>query len=61
MAITHEEGKIEVDSESIYVEDAYTGPRLNSIEEITPEWVVSLMEYQRDRKVLHKKYATMII
>ena len=60
-AIVHEEGKIEVDTNNMAVESSYTGPRLESIDDITPEWVVSLMEHQRDRKVLHKKYATMII
>ena len=44
-AIVHEEGKIEVDTESIYVEPSYTGPRLESIDDINPEWVVSLMEH----------------
>ena len=57
----HEEAKVVVDPESINVEASYTGPRLNSIDDVTPEWVVSLMEWQRERKVLHKKYATMII
>lgn len=60
-AIVHEEGKIVIDPETITVEASYTGPRLNNIDDVTPEWVVSLMEHQRDRKVLHKKYATMII
>ena len=60
-AIVHEEGKIEVDTENMTVEASYNGPRLESIEDVTPEWVVSLMEHQVDRKVLHKKYATMII
>lgn len=60
-AIVHEEAKVVVDPESLFVEDSYTGPRLESIEDVTPEWVVSLMEHQRERKVLHKKYATMII
>jgi len=50
-----------VDVSSIFVEDSYTGPRLNNIEEVTPQWCVSLMEWQRGQKVLHKKYATMII
>lgn len=50
-----------VDASQIFVEDSYTGPRLETIDDVTPEWVVSLMEYQRDRKVLHKKFATMII
>ena len=60
-AIVHEEAKVVVDPESINVEASYTGPKLNSIDDVTPEWVVSLMEWQRERKVLHKKYATMII
>ena len=60
-AIVHEEAKVISDPESIHVEDSYTGPRLENIDDITPEWCVSLMEYQRDRKNLHKKYATMII
>ena len=57
----HEEAKVVVDPESIFVEDSYTGPRLETIDDVTAEWVVSLMEHQRERKVLHKKYATMII
>ena len=60
-AIVHEEAKVVVDPESVFVEDSYTGPRLESIDDVTAEWCVSLMEHQRDRKVLHKKYATMII
>ena len=60
-AIIHEEAKVSVDAESIAVESSYSGPRLETIEDVTPEWVVQLMEWQRDRKVLHKKYATMII
>ena len=43
------------------VEDSYTGPRLESIDDLDAEWCVKLMEWQRDRKVVHKKYATMII
>ena len=60
-AIVYEEQKIEVDVSSIAVEAGYSGPRLESIDDVTAEWVVSLMEWQRERKVLHKKYATMII
>lgn len=60
-AIVYEEQKIEVDVSSIAVESGYSGPRLESIDDVTAEWVVSLMEWQRERKVLHKKYATMII
>ena len=60
-AIVHEEGKIEVDAVNMVVEDSYTGPRLESIDDLDAEWCVKLMEWQRDRKVVHKKYATMII
>ena len=60
-AIVHNEVKVDIDPESIYVEDSYTGPKLESIDDVTPEWVVSLMEHQREQKKLHKKYATMII
>ena len=44
-AIVHEEAMVVVDPESVYVEDSYTGPRLESIDDVTPEWVVSVMEY----------------
>ena len=60
-AIVHEEAKLVINVEDIPVEASYTGPRLNSIDDIDAAWVVSLMEHQRNRKVLHKKYATMII
>jgi serine/threonine-protein phosphatase 5 len=43
------------------VENAYKGPKLDKIEDIDSEWVQSLMTWQKDRKVLHKKYASMII
>ena len=44
-AIVHEEAKVWVAPESIFVEDSYTGPRLENIEDLTAEWCVSLMEY----------------
>jgi len=43
------------------VEAGYKGPRFEKVEEIDSNWVQSLMGYQKDRKVLHKKYAAMII
>ena len=39
-AIVHEEAKVEIDIGSIFVEDSYTGPRLNTIEDVTPEFCV---------------------
>jgi hypothetical protein len=31
------------------------------MEDLDKDWVLSLLEYQKSGKVLHKKYATMII
>jgi len=54
--------KVEVNVEDMIVEDTYTGPRLdNGIEELNAEWVLSMLDYMKAGKVLHKKYATMII
>jgi len=54
--------KVEVNVEDMQVEDTYTGPRLdNGIEDLNSEWVLKLLDYMKDGKVLHKKYATMII
>jgi hypothetical protein len=41
----HEEGKIEVDAANMVVEDSYTGPRLESIDDLNAEWCVALMEW----------------
>jgi len=51
-----EDKKIEVDVQDIVVEDSYTGPRLESIDDITPEWCAQLMEFLKGQKVLHRKY-----
>jgi hypothetical protein len=43
-AMAYEEGSIKVNLDEIVVESSYTGPKLEkSTDEITPEWVVSLM------------------
>jgi len=47
MAINHEEAKVVIDAETIAVESSYTGPRLESIDDVTADWVVSVMEWQR--------------
>lgn len=60
-AIFVEDIKVEVNIEDIPVESSYAGPRLDKIEDLTPEWVVKLMEWQQDQKTLHLKYASMII
>ena len=53
--------KINVNTDEIIVEKDYSGPKLESIDDVTAEWVVSLMEWQKAQKKLHRKYATMII
>lgn len=60
-AIYFEEKKVVVDVGEIEVEASYKGPRLETIDDCTPEWVQTVIEWQKDQKVLHKKYATMII
>lgn len=47
--------------DDIIVESTYTGPKLDKIEDLTSEWVVEMMGYIKSGKVLHKKYAFMII
>lgn len=61
LAIEVEEEKIEIDIESIIVPESYTGPRLETIEDCTGEWVANLMQHFHDEKTLHKKYCVMII
>jgi serine/threonine-protein phosphatase 5 len=43
------------------VESSYSGPKLNSTDDITPDWIINCMDHFRDQKKLHKKYVTMII
>jgi serine/threonine-protein phosphatase 5 len=52
----------------IEVESDYTGPRLEEKGEVTSEWykieifrVINLMEYFKDQKKLHKRYALQLI
>ena len=60
-SIGYDDQKISVNSEDIFVEATYIGPSLHTIDDITPAWVVSVMEWHKDQKKLHKKFATMII
>jgi serine/threonine-protein phosphatase 5 len=58
----YDNSKVEINVEDLQVEDTYTGPRLdNGIEELNAEWVLKLLDYMKDGKVLHKKYASLII
>lgn len=56
-----EEASTSVDASSIAVEDAYDGPRLDSAEAITDEFVKAVMERFRDQKLLHRKYVVMAL
>lgn len=60
-AMAYEEGSIKVNLDEIQVEASYQGPKFTKAEEINAEWVASLMQWQKDRKILHKRYAIMII
>lgn len=58
----YDDTRVKINVEDIVVEDSYDGPRFEkSVDEINSEWVQRLMQYQKDRKNLHKKYAIMII
>lgn len=61
LAIVSEDTVDKINPDEIVVESSYTGPRLESIDEVTPEWVRDMMDWQKDQKRLHKKYATMLI
>jgi serine/threonine-protein phosphatase 5 len=50
-----------IDPNEIVVEASYKGPRLETIDDVTPKWIEECMEWHRDQKKLHRKYATMII
>lgn len=52
---------IHYDASDIHVADSYEGPRIENIDDITPEWIKKLMQYQKEEKRLHKKYIVMII
>ena len=56
-----EDKRVEVNLEDIIVEASYSGPTITDIEEVNTEWVLKYMEYMKDSKVLHRKYATMIL
>ncbi len=47
--------------EDIPVEEAYKGLKLNTIEDLTSDWVVEMMGRMSKGEKLHKKYAYMII
>ena len=45
----YDDKKVEIDLESIIVEDTYSGPRLDGgLETITSEWVVSVMDHLKN-------------
>lgn len=47
--------------ESISIEDDYTGPKLQDDTTVTPEFMKELMQWYKDQKKLHKKYAYKIL
>jgi len=59
--IQKEDERIVVDVNQIEVEASYQGPTLDGPEAINGTWVQKLMEYLQGQKVLHRKFAIMII
>ncbi len=60
-AIVSEDKRVEVSVDDMVVEASYEGPKLESADDVTAEWVVAMMEWQKAQKRLHRKFATMII
>jgi serine/threonine-protein phosphatase 5 len=56
-----EEKRIEVKLEDIIVEPSYTGPRLDSSDQRDGKWVTEMMSYMQGQKIVHKKFAIMIL
>jgi serine/threonine-protein phosphatase 5 len=59
--IQKEDERIVVDVNQIEVEASYQGPTLDGPEAINGTWVQKLMEYLQGQKVLHRKFAIMIL
>ena len=47
--------------DSISIEDDYDGPKLENETKITLEFMKQLMQWYKDQKKLHKKYAYKVI
>ena len=60
-AVQRDDEIVKYDSDEIIVPANYDGPRLDSLDDITPEWIKQLMQYQKEEKKLHKKYLVMIV
>ncbi len=60
-AIVNEELKVVVNTDEILVEQSYKGPKITTVDDITPAWIKECMEWHKDQKKLHRKYATIII
>lgn len=50
-----------INVEAMLVEDKYTGPRLEDQTKVTVEFVNQLLDYYRNQKVLHRRYAFQIL
>ena len=60
-AIGYDDQKVKINIEDIPVEPSYNGPKLDKIEDISPDWIKSVMQWQKDQKILHKRFTTMIM
>lgn len=46
--IEKEDIRVNIKLDEIIVEASYDGPRLESIDDLTPDWVVSMMDYYKN-------------
>lgn len=44
-AVVNDERRATLDEKSITVESNYSGPKLDSVDDITPKWVETLMDW----------------
>lgn len=60
-SIAQEEKKIELDPTTLSEEDNYKGPKISSLDDITPEWCVEAMKWMKDQNKLHQKSVAIIM
>eukprot|EP01017_Pseudomicrothorax_dubius_P031151 TRINITY_DN394_c0_g2_i2.p1 TRINITY_DN394_c0_g2~~TRINITY_DN394_c0_g2_i2.p1 ORF type:complete len:490 (-),score=97.11 TRINITY_DN394_c0_g2_i2:61-1530(-) len=61
IAFDAEPASSKINPKDLVVPDSYDGPQLTEEEPVTQEWVVSLLEYMRKEKRLHKKYLWLLM
>lgn len=60
-AIEYEDETDQLDPDNLAIPSEYRGPIVENDKPLSLEWVLNLLEYFKDQKRLHKKYAWMLI